>query len=34
VTARDRAKQLFAEMDNLPEFSAQDRLNRSEANAR
>lgn len=34
LKARDRAKKLFAAMDQLPEFSAKDRLSRSEANAR
>jgi hypothetical protein len=34
VTARERAKSLFAEMDKLPEFSAGDRLSRSDAHAR
>ena len=34
VTARNRAKKLFAAMDNLPEFAAKNRLSRSQANAR
>jgi hypothetical protein len=34
LTARERAKNLFAEMDKLPEFSAGDRLSRSDAHAR
>jgi len=34
ATARTRAKKLFAEMDRLPEFSAKNRLSRSDANAR
>jgi len=34
VTARSRARKLFAEMDRLPEFAARNRLSRSEANAR
>jgi len=34
VSARERAGKLFAEMDQLPEFSASDRLSRSEAHAR
>ena len=31
---RARAKKLFAAMDQLPEFSAANRLSRSDANAR
>jgi len=34
VTAKDRAKKLFAEMDKVPGISAGKRLSRSEANAR
>lgn len=34
VTARSRAKKLFAAMDRLPEFAAKNRLSRSQANAR
>lgn len=34
VTARSRAKKRFAAMDGLPAFAANDRLSRSEANAR
>lgn len=34
ATARERAKSLFGEMDKLPEFSAADRLSRSDAQAR
>ncbi|MEO5914639.1 MAG: hypothetical protein ABIS50_10430 [Luteolibacter sp.] len=34
VKARDRAKKVFAAMDRLPEFSAKNRLSRSDANAR
>lgn len=34
VSARERAQSLFAEMDTLPEFSARDRLSRSDAHAR
>jgi len=34
VTARSRAKKLFAAMDRLPEFAAKNRLSRSAANAR
>ncbi len=34
VRAKDRAKKLFAAMDQLPEFSAADRLSRTDANAR
>ena len=34
VTARTRARRLFAEMDRLPEFAAKNRLSRSDANAR
>jgi hypothetical protein len=32
VEAKDRAKKLFAEMDQLPTFSAKNQLNRSDAN--
>ena len=34
VSARERAGKLFAEMDQLPEFSATDRLSRTDAHAR
>ena len=34
VTAKDRAKKLFAEMDKVQGIAAGKRLNRSEANAR
>lgn len=34
ASAQERAQSLFAEMDTLPEFSAGDRLSRSDANAR
>ncbi|MDA0765306.1 MAG: hypothetical protein O3A92_00585 [Verrucomicrobia bacterium] len=34
MTARDRAKTLFAAMDELPEFAAGDRLKRDDAHAR
>lgn len=34
VTARGRAKKVFAAMDRLPEFAAKHRLTRAEANAR
>lgn len=34
ATARDRAKNLFAEMDKLPVFAAADRLNRTDTHAR
>lgn len=34
VSARQRAQSLFEEMDALPEFSARDRLDRSDAHAR
>lgn len=34
VSARTRAKRLFAEMDKLPAFSAENRLKRSDANER
>lgn len=34
VTAQQRARALFEEMDKLPEFSAGDRLSRSETHAR
>lgn len=34
VTARSRAKKLFAAMDRLPEFTAKNRLSRTDANAR
>lgn len=34
VTAKDRAKRLFAEMDRLPAFAATDRLSRGDAHAR
>jgi lipoprotein NlpI len=34
LTAQARARRLFAEMDKLPDFSAGDRLSRSDAHAR
>lgn len=34
VSAKSRAKKLFAAMDRLPEFSASKRLSRSETHAR
>jgi hypothetical protein len=34
VTAKDRAKKLFAAMDKVPGITAGKRLNRAEANAR
>lgn len=34
VNAKDRAKQLFAAMDQVPGIRAEKRLNRTEANAR
>lgn len=34
VTARSRAKKLFAAMDGLPAFAAKDRLSRPDTNAR
>jgi lipoprotein NlpI len=34
VTARERAKKLFAAMDQLPEFAAANRYSRSDAHAR
>lgn len=34
VTAKDRAKRLFAEMDRLPAFAAADRLSRAETHER
>jgi hypothetical protein len=34
ITARNRARKLFVEMDRLPEFAANNRLTRAEANAR
>ena len=34
VSAQERARNLFAEMDKLPAFSAGERLNRSDAHAR
>lgn len=34
VSARDRAKKLFARMDKLPVFAAADRMNREDTHAR
>ena len=34
MTARGRARKLFAAMDRLPEFAATNRLSRSDAHAR
>lgn len=34
VKAKDRAKKLFDEIDQLPAFAAKNRLNRSDANTR
>ena len=34
VSARDRAKKLFSQMDKLPVFAASDRMNREDTHAR
>jgi hypothetical protein len=34
VSAQDRAKRLFAQMDSLPVFAAADRMNREDTHAR
>jgi hypothetical protein len=34
LSAKERASRLFAEMDKLPEFSASERLSRSDTHAR